>query len=619
MKVKREIDPVTDYAKKVVRGRIIAGPWVRAACQRHLDDLERGEKRGLFWDKEKAIYAINFFPQTLKLAEGRHAGKPFELEPSQKFIIGSIFGWMGKDGARRFRTAYIEQGKGSGKTPLAAGIGLYGLIADKEMGSEVYAAAVTRDQAGILFRDAVLMVEASPLLSKRIDKTAHNLAFIATQSFFRPISSEGRSLDGKRVHMALIDEIHEHRTPIVVDKMRAGTKGRKQALIFEITNSGYDRESICYYHHDYSIKVVTGAIKNDSWFSYVCALDDGDDWRDRKVWLKANPLLGVSMTKKYLEEQVLEAEGMPAKQGVVKRLNFCIWTEGQTQWIRPEIWKNNGETVNPSEIAGKIAFGGLDLSEKNDLSALSLVIPLLDGTFSILSYFWLPDDALGERELRDGVPYLVWKEKGFIKTTPGSVVDYAWIANQLIEISEDYEIKGIAFDRWGMRILKPHLDEAGVRYWVKEKEDDHGDGIAFIPHGQGYRDMSPAVTALEDALLQGKIRHGMHPVLTWNAANAELMQDPAGNRKIVKGRNPNKRVDGIVALAMAMSLATGAKIQAKAASVYETRGLLGVKISKDERRKRGTGEEVEEKREFEEAPDIDMKDIYTRLPRGMED
>lgn len=571
---KIEPDPVTGYAKKVVKGKIIAGPYVRAACQRHLDDLKAGERRGLFWDKSKALYAINFFPQTLHLAEGKHAGKVFELEPSQKFIIGSLFGWMGKDGSRRFRTAYIEIGKGGGKTPLAAGIGLYGLIADQERGAEIYAAAVTRDQAGILFRDATLMVDASPALSKRIDKTAHNLAFIPTQSFFRPVSSEGKSLDGKRVHMALIDEIHEHRTPIVVEKMRAGTKGRRQALIFEITNSGYDRETICYYHHDYSIKVVTGAIRNDSWFAYVCALDEGDDWRDQKVWLKANPLMGVSVTKKYLEEQVLEAEGMPAKQGVVKRLNFCIWTAGQTQWIRPEIWKKNGAQTDPDAVMGKTCFGGLDLSSKNDLSALALVFPQEDGIFDALVYFWLPEEGLGDRELRDGVPYLDWKERGFLKTTPGSTVDYSWIAEQLMEISEEFQLRGLAFDRWGITSFKRHLDEAGVRYWVKEKEEDTGEGICLIPHGQGFRDMGPAVTALEDALLEGKIRHGMHPVLTWNAASAELMQDPAGNRKIVKGKNPGKRVDGIVALAMGMHLAAGMKIEEKKPSVYETRGII---------------------------------------------
>lgn len=542
-------------------GKILAGPWVRAACQRHLDDLEKGERRGLSWDREKALHAINFFPTTLCLAEGKHAGRPFELESSQKFIVGSLFGWIGKDGFRRFRTAYIEEGKGNGKTPLAAGIGIYGLVADREMAAEIYAAAVTRDQAGILFRDACLMVEASPELARRIDKTAHNLAFLTTQSFFRPVSSEGRSLDGKRVHIALIDEIHEHKTPIVVEKMRAGTKGRRQALIFEITNSGFDRETICYYHHEYSIKVVTQMTMNDSWFAYICALDEGDDWRDQKVWLKSNPLLGVSVTKKYLEEQVREAEGMPAKQGVVKRLNFCIWTEGQTQWIRPEVWKKNGLQVDSAAIGRRAGYAALDLSSKNDLSSLTLIFPDSEGYFDILQYFWLPADGLGERELRDGVPYLAWKDSGFLTVTPGATVDYAWIAHQLVELSSDYNILALAFDRWGMNLLRRYLDEASLRYFVKEKEEDQGIGIAFIPHGQGFKDMSPAVTALEDALLEGKIRHGMNPVLTWNAANAELMQDPAGNRKIVKPRDPSKRVDGIVSLAMAMRLAKGMKIE----------------------------------------------------------
>lgn len=575
---KVEIDPVTDYARKVTKGKIIAGPYVRAACERHLDDLAHGKKRGLSWDLEKALRAINFFPSTLCLAQGKHAGKPFELEPSQKFIVGSLFGWMGKDGYRRFRTAYIEQGKGAGKTPTAAGIGLYGLVADHEMGSEIYAAAVTRDQAGILFRDACLMVEASPTLSKRIDKTAHNLAYLPTQSFFRPVSSEGRSLDGKRVHMALIDEIHEHRTPIVVEKMRAGTKGRRQGLILEITNSGFDRESICYYHHEYSIKVVTGAIKNDSWFAYVCALDEKDDWRDPKVWIKANPTLGVTITKKYLEEQVREAEGMPAKQGVVKRLSFCVWTEGQTQWIRPEIWKKNGGPIDAAAISGKVAFGGLDLSSKNDLSALALVFPQNDGTFPALLYFWLPEEGLADREVRDGVPFMLWKEKGFLKTTPGSTVDYSWIAEELVQVSSNYQVAAVGFDRWGITSLKRYLDEAGLHYFVREKESDIGEGIAFVPHGQGFRDMSPAVTALEDALLQGKINHGMNPILTWCASNVELAQDPSGNRKPIKSRNPGHRIDGIVALAMAMHLATGEKITKKAPSVYEERGLTSINL-----------------------------------------
>ena len=313
--------PVTTYAEAVQAGDIVAGPFVRLAAARHLRDLETGPARGLHFDHDAAERALRFFG-FLQLAEGEFAGKPFNLELWQQFIIGSLFGWMGADGYRRFRKAYIEIGKGNGKSPLAAGVGLYGLVADGEAGAEIYSAAVTRDQAGILWTDAKHMVEASAALRDRIDINVSNLAFSATNSYFRPVSSEARSLDGKRVFMALVDELHEHRTPMVVDKMQAGTKGRRQPLIFEITNSGYDRTSVCWQHHEYSRQILEGTLEDDGWFAYIAALDEGDDYRDRDVWIKANPNLGVSITHKYLEEQVREADGMPAKANIVKRLEL---------------------------------------------------------------------------------------------------------------------------------------------------------------------------------------------------------------------------------------------------------------------------------------------------------
>src|SRR5262245_25267135 len=330
---------VTQYARDVVEGKIPAGRLVRLAGDRHMRDLEEGSRRELHFDERAATRSIEFF-SFLRLAEGEHAGKPFRLEPFEQFIVGSLFGWKGSDGFRRFRNGYVEMGKGNGKSPLAAGIALYGLSADGETGAEVYSAAVTRDQAKIVFADAVKMVTASPALSRRIDRTVNNLAVLSTNSFFRPVSSEARGLDGKRVHIAVIDEIHEHPSSHVVDKMRAGTKGRRQALIFEITNSGYDRNSVCWAHHEYSTKVLDRIIQDDSWFTYVCQLDpceecqrqgktqpqdncpNCDQWTDEKVWIKANPCLDVSITRRYLSEQVREAQGMPSKQNIVKRLNF---------------------------------------------------------------------------------------------------------------------------------------------------------------------------------------------------------------------------------------------------------------------------------------------------------
>ena len=255
-------DPATQYASEVHSGKRIAGPDIRNACARHLRDLEEGPKRGLFWDLEEANKAIRFYRAVLKLNGGEFEGQPFELLPWQKFIVGSIFGWKGSDGYRRFRVVYVESGKGSGKSPLAAGVGLKGLVGDGEARAEVYAAATKKDQAMILFRDAVAMVQQSPELSKRLTSSGTgqniwNLAYLKAGSFFRPISSDdGQS--GPRPHMALIDEVHEHKTNLVVEMMRAGTKSRKQALIFMITNSGSNKRGPCWEYHEYGARVASG-------------------------------------------------------------------------------------------------------------------------------------------------------------------------------------------------------------------------------------------------------------------------------------------------------------------------------------------------------------------------
>lgn len=398
---------IAQYCLDVLTGKIAVGRAVFKAIERHLADLEEGPKRGLQWDDAAAAYVIDFFEQFLCLSEGANAGRPFLLEPWQQFILGMLFGWKSADGFRRFRTAYVELGKGNGKSPLAAGIGLFGLIADGEAAAEIYSAAVVKDQAKILYRDAENMRDFSPALRAQVKKHVNNLSVLSTKSFFRPISSEKRGLDGKRPHITLVDEVHEHPDATVVDKMRAGTKGRRQAIIFEITNSGYDRQTVCYAHHEYSLKVLEAIIQNDSWFCYVAQLDpceecrrNGhsqpncercDSWTDERTWPKANPNLGVSIQPKYLREQVAEAVAMPTKENIVKRLNFCIWTQSETRAIGAEAWADCAGSLLAStdpvelrnrwlyEMRGLACYGGLDLSSKIDLSAEVLLFPKQPG------------------------------------------------------------------------------------------------------------------------------------------------------------------------------------------------------------------------------------------------
>jgi phage terminase large subunit-like protein len=543
-------DPVDRYAADVLEGRTVANRLVRLACERHKRDRAEGASRGLLWDPDAAQRVFRFFEAMLRLAEGPFAGKPFRLEPWQKFILGSLFGWKGPDGFRRFRTAYCEIGKGAGKSPLAAGIGLYGLVADNEAGAEVYSAATTRDQAKIVWRDAAMMVAASPRLQERITETVNNLAY--RHSFFRPVSADASKLDGLRPHVVIADEVHEHPNDLVINKMRAGFKGRRQPLLIEITNSGFDRNSICYQHHEYSIKILEGTIDNDTWFAFVCGLDDGDDWRDERVWVKANPNLGVSVTLKYLREQVAEAIEMPPKQNIVRRLNFCEWTEQSVRAIDMDQWNRGGPKPSApasvvtsaidqvaAELRGRPCFGGMDLAKVSDLSALVLLFPPVDEgePWKVLCRFWCPEEDIAQRSRRDRVPYQVWRDQGFLIATPGNVTDFAFIAHEIIKAAALFDIRQIGFDRvFAGEIVQTLQDE----------------GLEMLEVGQGFFSMAAPTSELLRLVKSGQLWHGGNPVLRWCASNLAVRMDPAGNLKPDKEKSSDK-IDGIAALCDALA------------------------------------------------------------------
>ena len=540
------IDEATRYAIDVTEGRIIAGPHVRDACRRHLNDLEKGPDWGFFFDREKAAWVVEFFQEVLCLNGGDFEGVAYDPLPWQKFIIGSLFGWVDASGNRRFRVAFVETSKGSGKSPLAAGIGMYGLVADGEPRAEIYAAATKKDQAMILFRDAVAMVDMSPELYSRLTKSGvgenvWNLAYREAGSFFRPISSEdGQS--GPRPHIVLLDEIHEHRNANVVEMMRAGTKGRRQALIFMITNSGHDRTSVCWNYHDYSIKVASGAINDDSFFSYVCALDEGEDpFNDSECWIKTNPSLGVTIQRRYLEEQVIQAKGMPSKESVVRRLNFSQWVGSDAPWISSDVWFGCQDSYIMDDLHGRRCWGGLDLSSTQDLTALVLAFEPTqnDPHWRLLAYFWLPGVGLLQKGERDSVDYLNWVKEGWLETTPGEAIDKSFIVARLGELSGLFDIVEIAYDRWRIKDLRVMAENEGL-------------AVLFADFGQGFKDMSPAVDALETALINRNIKHNGNPALTWCAANTVMVEDAAGNRKPAKNKSTG-RIDGIVAAIMACS------------------------------------------------------------------
>lgn len=536
---------VFDYAVSVISGETIACKHVVNACKRHMRDLQRTD---IVFNQEAANRVFRFVEGILCLNGGQFEGRPFLLDPSQAFIIGSLFGWQRLNGKRRFRRAYIEQGKGNGKSPLIAAIGLYGLVADGESRAEIYAAASKFDQAKVMFRDARAMVQQSPELVDVLhvgggDNTP-NIAFMDANSFFRPISGD-KGQSGPRPHMALCDEVHEMENRTLIDMLERGFKFREQPLLVMTTNSGFDRSSMCWEEHEHACKVCEGTVEDDTTFGYVCGLDDDDDpFTDDTCWIKANPLLGKTISHEYLSDVVKQAKAIPGKRNNILRLHFCVWTDVESVWMPFEKWQPcEVEDLEPDY--SRPCFAGLDLSAKTDLTSLARVWKCSDGTFDAVVDFWVPSENVGDREERDRVPYRQWIADKIIRTTPGATVDYDFVAEAITHMHSTNRITKLAYDRWGMELLKKSLDQQGCRLELSE-------------FGQGFKDMTKALDAIEAAILNERLRVRYNPCLRWNVSNAVLVHDPAGGRKFAKNKS-NGRIDGAVALAMALALASAAK------------------------------------------------------------
>ncbi|ATA54574.1 phage terminase small subunit P27 family [Variovorax boronicumulans] len=549
------VDATTSYALRVASGEIVAGPYVRLAAARHLSDLEKGPARGLVWRPEKAAHAIQFI-ECLRHYQGATAGKLFILSDWQRFLVGSLFGWYTVEEQRRFRIAYVEIAKGNGKTPLGAAIALYALVADGEAGAEVYSAATSKDQAQICFNDAKEFVRSCRPLLNRLSLGLANIGYLQTSSYFRPVSAEGRGLDGKRPHVVIVDELHEHPNATVVEKMRAGTKGRTRALILEITNSGYDETTVCFEHHDYSIKVLQGVIENDSWFAFIAALDKGEDpFKDPTCWPKANPNLGVSVTRQYLEEQVREGKDLPSKRNLVLRLNFCRWTEASESWVDLDHWDQCAEPVQTSALKHRACYGGLDLASVSDFTAFSLVFPPVEPgeRWKLLLKLYLPEAAVKKLREKGRLPIDQWIADELVTVTPGNVTDYGFVKRDIKALREEYDVKEIAYDRFNSSQLVTDLQD---------------DGALMVGFGQGYASMSGPIKELERLYMGHQFAHGGHKVLRWMATNVVATKDAAENIKFDRARSTEK-IDGMQSTAMALGRAIAPHEEEEGESFWE--------------------------------------------------
>jgi len=431
-------------------------------------------------------------------------------------------------------------------------------VADGEPGAEIFSAATKRDQAIIAHSEATRMVKASPALSRMVRVYKNNLNIEATASKYEPLGADADTMDGLNVHGALIDELHAHKTRDVVDVLETATGARRQPLLFEITTAGYDRQSICWEHHEYSRQVLEGAIQDDSWFAFIACANEADDWTNPAVWVKANPNYGVSVKGDDLARKAAKARHLPAAQNAFKRLHLNLWTQQSDRWIDVALWNENAGTVDLADLDGRLCYGGLDLSSVSDLTAWVMVFPheADPETVDILARFWCPVGKLTDDGNRYAPQYQAWAREGWLQTTPGDAVDYAFVKKQILEDAGRYHLVDLNIDR---------LFQA---YGVSQELQD--EGLTVYGMGQGFMSFAPLTKEFEKRLLLKKLHHGGNPILTWMADNVAVQQDAAGNLKPDKAASQGK-IDGIVALLMALDR-TMRKEKPKR-SVYEDHGL----------------------------------------------
>ena len=513
------------------------------------------------YDKAAADYAVNFI-ECLAHTKGTWAGKPFELIDWQERIIRDLFGVLKPNGYRQFNTAYIEIPKKNGKSELAAAVALLLTCGDGEERAEVYGCAADRQQAAIVFDVAADMVRMCPALNKRVKilTSQKRIVYVPTNSFYQVLSAEAYSKHGFNIHGVVFDELHTQPNRKLFDVMTKGSgDARMQPLYFLITTAGTDTNSICYEQHQKAQDILEGRKIDKTFYPVIYGAPDDADWTSPEVWKNSNPSLGETIGMDKVEAACESAKQNPGEENAFRQLRLNQWVKQTVRWMPMHKWDACKVDFDESLLEGRVCYGGLDLSSTTDITAFVLVFPPTeeDDHYYILPYFWLPEETLDLRVRRDHVPYDLWQRQGFLMTTEGNVVHYGFIENFIDELGTRFNIREIAFDRWGAVQMSQNLE---------------GLGFTLVQFGQGYRDMSPPTKELMKLTLEQKIAHNGHPVLRWNMDNIFIKRDPAGNIKPDKEKSTEK-IDGTVATIMALDRAIRCGNDT-GDSIYDSREML---------------------------------------------
>ncbi|SFW18142.1 terminase large subunit [Selenomonas ruminantium] len=513
------------------------------------------------YDKGAADFAVAFI-ESLCHTKGTWAGKPFELIDWQERIIRDLFGILKKNGYRQFNTAYVEIPKKQGKSELAAAVALLLCCGDGEERAEVYGCAADRQQAGIVFDVAADMVRMCPALNKRVKILASQkrMVFQPTNSFYQVLSAEAYSKHGFNIHGVVFDELHTQPNRKLFDVMTKGSgDARMQPLYFLITTAGTDTQSICYETHQKALDILEGRKIDHTFYPVIYGAREDEDWTSPAVWKKANPSLGITVGIDKVQAACDSAKQNPGEENSFRQLRLNQWVKQSIRWMPMHKWDACAFQVSEDELEGRVCYGGLDLSSTTDITAFVLVFPPMDESdkYAVLPYFWIPEDNVDLRVRRDHVPYDVWQRQGKLETTEGNVVHYGYIEKFIERLGERFNIREIAFDRWGAVQMVQNLE---------------GMGFTVVPFGQGFASMSPPTKELMKLVLEEKIAHGGHPVLRWNMDNIFIRTNPAGNIKADKAKSTEK-IDGVIALIMALDRAIRCGNDS-GESVYDSRGVL---------------------------------------------
>ena len=514
------------YLNNILSGKVNHGKHIKVLCESIKRDLDFSED--YFFDEEQASKYIRLI-ENLYFSEGSKAYTKVKLEDWQCFIIGNIFGWKRKaNGFRRYSDATIHIPKKNGKSFSAAAIAIANAIIDKEAAGQIYLAATSREQAGIVFKAVKRTISSTPNLGKYFRVMQHAVIYNQTDTTIKALSSEVSNAEGLGSSLVIFDEYHLQKTDELKENLISGQAGRTQPLFISISTAGTNRNSPYYKHILKCKSILSGVIKNDNHFVAIYEAD-GDDWTNPKTWEQANPNFGISVMPDFIKKECAEAKNSPSKEPYFKTKHLNIWTDAHTTWIPHEDWMKCGKDLKLEDFRNCDAWGGLDLASSRDFTALSIIIKR-DGKFYLFVKFWIPEDMAEKRTIKDKILFTDWAKQGWITLTDGNVTDYTHVKNDIYNISKIVRFRKLAYDPANASELVVNLTDLG---------------LPMHEYTQGIMNMSPPTKRFERMIYNGELIHERNPVMSWMMGNVQIFQDANDNRKPHKGKSTDK-IDGVV-------------------------------------------------------------------------